>query len=465
MTGLLRDFALALGIVGYAVKKRLRTGSWGAGVMARSGRIAGLQRRASGPRILVHGVSVGETHALEPFVDALAASPLAPDVVVSASTATGFERARRIHAGRREVVRFPLDFTWMAGRFLDGVRPELVVLGELELWPSFLAACGGRGIPVCVVNGRLSERSYRGYRRCAPLARRMFRRLAWVSAQTEVYRDRFVALGVPEDRVVVGGSLKWDAALKEPDVEAVEGLARALGIDRDRPLIVAGSTGPGEEEVLVRGLPEGCQLLLAPRRPERWDEVAALVPGMVRRSGGRGMGRETGKDAGGMTEYAQGMSEYDQSMRVGGQGMYSDGNVISSGHGQGHDDGRPGGAERPSVFLLDTIGELPAAYLLADAAFVGRSLVQMGGSNPLEAVAPGKPAVIGPHHENFAGVVAELVAEGGLVVSEDPMAVIAGWLEDPVAALAVVAGGRVALERNRGSAERAVGGVVSVFSR
>ena len=412
MTGLLRDFLLAVGLVGYAVKKRLRIGSWSGGLRDRSGRVGSLERRAEGPRILVHGVSVGETHALEPFVEALAASPIAPDVVVSASTATGFERAARIHAGRREVVRFPLDFTRMVGRFLDGVRPELVVLAELELWPSFLAACARRGIPVCVVNGRLSERSYRGYRRWRPLARRMFRRLAWVSAQTEVYRDRFVALGVPADRVVVGGSLKWDAALKEPDAGEAEALAEALGIDRERPLIVAGSTGPGEEEVLLRGLPGGCQLLLAPRRPERWDEVAGLVPGMRRRSGG-----------GGMEEYAQGMSEYDMCMREGGQSMRGDGYGESS------------------VFLLDTLGELPAAYLLADAVFVGRSLIPMGGSNPLEPVALGKPAVIGPYHENFAGVVDELVAAGGLVVSEDPMAVIAGWLEDPGAAQGVVAGG------------------------
>lgn len=460
MTGLLRDFALAVGIGAYTVRKRLRTGSWGAGAGARGGRVAGLERRAPGPRILVHGVSVGETHALEPFVDALAASSLAPDVVVSASTATGFERARRIHGGRREVVRFPLDFTWMVARFLDGVRPELVVLGESELWPSFLAACGRRGIPVCVVNGRLSDRSYRGYRRWSLLARPMFRRLARVSAQTEAYRDRFVALGVPSDGVVVGGSLKWDAALKEPDVEEAEGLAKALGIDRERPLIVAGSTGPGEEEVLVRGLPEGCQLLLAPRRPERWDEVAELVPGMVRRSAAG----EGGGGHGGMTEYDQGMRQDGQGMRVGGRSMHGDGNGFQEGCGRGHDDGRPGRAEPAEVFLLDTIGELPAAYLLADAVFVGRSLVPMGGSNPLEAVASGKPTVIGPHHENFAGVVAELVAEGGLVVSEDPMAVIAGWLEDPVAVLAVVAGGRVALERNRGSAERAVGVVGGALS-
>ena len=464
MTGPLRDFALALGLVVYAVKKRLQTGSWGTGVRARNGRVGGLRRRATGPRILVHGVSVGETHALEPFVDVLAASPLAPDVVVSASTATGFERAVRIHECRREVVRFPLDFTWMAARFLDGVRPELVVLAELELWPSFLAACARRGIPVCVVNGRLSERSYRGYRRWGPLSRRMFRRLAWVSAQTEVYRDRFVALGVAVDRAVVGGSLKWDAALKKPDAGEAEALAEALGIDRDRPLIVAGSTGPGEEEVLLRGLPDGCQLLLAPRRPERWDEVAGMVAGMPRRSGGGGVG-------GGMKEYSQSMREGGQDMRGGGKRMRGDGKINEGdgkrmrrdGHGHGENRVRRRTAEPPSVFLLDTIGELPAAYLLADAVFVGRSLVPMGGSNPLEPVALGKPVVIGPHHENFAGVVAELVAAGGLVVSEDPMAVIAGWLEDPVAALGVVAGGRGALERNRGSAERAVGGVVGVL--
>lgn len=437
MTGLLRDLALALGLVFYAAKKRVRPGGWSAGVRDRGGRVGELARRAPGPRILVHGVSVGETHALEPFVDALAASPLAPDVVVSASTATGFERSRRIHAGRREVVRFPLDFTWMAARFLDGVRPDLVVLAELELWPSFLAECGRRGIPVCVVNGRLSARSYRGYRRWRPFVRRMFRRLAWVSAQTGVYRDRFVELGVPSGRAVVGGSLKWDAALKVPRAGEAEALAAALGIDRDRPLIVAGSTGPGEEEVLLRGLPGECQLLLAPRRPERWDEVATLVPGMPRRSGWGGVGGRGGGMGGG----GQDMLEGGRVMLEGGQGIRGDGNV----------------------FLLDTIGELSAAYLLADAVFVGRSLVPLGGSNPLEPVALGKPAVIGPWHENFAGVVAELVAAGGLVVSEDPMAVIAGWLEDPAAALEMVEGAREALERNRGSAEKAAAGAAGLL--
>ena len=414
MTGQLRDLALCVGLAAYGVRKRLETGSWRADLTTRNGTVGDLVRQAPGPRILVHGVSVGETNALEPFVEALAASRSRPDVVVSTSTATGFERARRIHAGRREVVRFPLDFTWMVNRFLDAVRPDLVVLAELELWPTFMAACTRRQIPLCVVNGRLSERSFRGYRGGRALARQLFRRLDLVVAQTETYRARFVALGTPADCVVVGGNLKWDAARRDPDPALAAVLAAQLGIDRSRPLIVAGSTGPGEEDALLRSLPHGCQLLLAPRNPDRWDEVAALVPGMPRRSEGRTSGAT----------------------------------------------GNP-----PRVFILDTLGELAAAYLLADAVFVGRSLAPMGGSNPIEPVALGKPAVIGPHHENFAGVVAELVREGGLAVSAEPMAVIEAWLGDEAARKAVVAGGARALERNRGSAARAAGRVLGVVGR
>ena len=403
MTGLLRDLALGLGLAAYATKQRLRTGSWRDDLRTRNGLVRRVTRRAPGPRILVHGVSVGETHALQPLVEVLAASPAAPDVVVSASTATGHERARVIHAPGREVVRYPLDFTWMANRFLDRVRPALVVLGELELWPSFLAACARRRIPVAVVNGRLSERSFQGYRRWRALVRPMFRQLALVSAQTETYRDRFVALGVPAERAVVGGSLKWDAAARDPDPARAAALATALGIDADRPVVVAGSTGPGEEEALLRGLPEGWQLLLAPRDPARWEQVARLVPGMPRRSRKR-VG--AGRDAGGA----------------------------------------------PRVFLLDTLGELPTAYLLAEAVFVGRSLAPMGGSNPLEAVALDKPVVTGPHHEHFAGVVAELEREGGVVVSAEPMEVIRRWIADPNAAATVREGARRAMARHRGVA-------------
>ena len=370
-----------------------------------------MPRRAAGPRILIHGVSVGEVNALEPLVRALAAAPAAPDVVVSTSTETGAERARRLHEGRREVVRFPLDFRWMVERFLDATSPDLIVLGELELWPSFLRACARRGIPSCVVNGRLSRKSFRGYRAFRPLIGGMFARLALVAAQTERYRERFVTLGVPRERTCVIDSLKWDAARRPPSEGAARRIADALGIDRTRPLVVAGSTGPGEEQALVRdllkgrGWPPGCQLLLAPRDPGRWDEVAGLVDGMPRRSEAAAGARAADRRAGPFGRAAEPMRT-----------------AIHP--------GRVEAAGRPRVFLLDTIGELAAAYRLADAVFVGRSLALGGragrwraaprGSNPLEAVALGKPTVIGPHHENFAGVVADLARTGGIAVSAKP---------------------------------------------
>ena len=419
MTGRLRDLVVAAGYLAFAVRRRLRTGRWRSGGRALNGVPGELRRRAPGPRILVHGVSVGETNALVPLVDALAGSGAEPDVVVSASTRTGVERARQLHGHAREVVRFPLDLTWMVNRFLNAVRPDLVVLAELDLWPTFMAACARREIPVCIVNGRLSARSFRGYRAWRPFVRPMFSRLALVVAQTEVYRKRFTALGVAESRAVVGGSLKWDAAVREPDPEAARALAAALRIDTRTPLIVAGSTGPGEEATLIRGLPDGFQLLLAPRHPERWDEVAALVPGMMRRS--EAPGAVPAKRA-------------------------------------------PPPTPGPPVFLLDTIGELATAYTLADAVFVGRSLTPMGGSNPLEPIAAGKPTVIGPHHEHFEDIVTTLSAAGALAVSGEPMRVIAQWVGDATTRKAVVRAGRRALAAHRGAAARTARLVVRILA-
>lgn len=416
--GRLRDLVVGAGYLAFAASQRLRTGRWRSDARTRNGAVGEPGRRAPGPRILVHGVSVGETNALVPLVEALADSAAVPDVVVSASTSTGFERARQLHRDRREVVRFPLDLTWMVNRFLDAVRPDAVVLAELELWPTFMSACARRGIPVAVVNGRLSARSFRGYRVWRPFVRPMFSRLSLVVAQTDVYRARFVELGVPGRRAVVGGSLKWDAARKEPDAAASRALASALGIDGGKPLIVAGSTGPGEEAALIRELPHGCQLLLAPRNPDRWDEVAALVPGMRRRS--KPPDSPPGSDA-------------------------------------------PPPTPDPPVFLLDTIGELTTAYVLADAVFVGRSLAPMGGSNPLEPVAAGKPTVIGPHHEHFEDIVTTLSAAGALEVSDEPMRVIAKWIRDSAARKAVVRAGSRALSAQRGVSARTAGLVLGIL--
>ncbi len=351
------------------------------------------------PTVLVHGVSVGEVAATRRLVDRLADRAR---VVVSSTTDTGMARALSLYGTRHPVVRYPLDLSWMVRRFLDAVRPDAVVLVELEVWPNLVAECTRRGVPVCVVNGRLSASSHRGYARVRRWVRPIFRQLAAVGAQNATYARRFAALGVPRDRVRVTDTMKWDISGRpSPDPSASGALATALGLDRTRPLVVAGSTGPGEERKLIAARPSGAQLLLVPRRPERFDAVAALHPGIRRRS-----------------------------------------------------DPRSGDSASADIFLLDAMGELETAYGLADVAIVGRSFTPMGGSDPIPPVAAGCATVVGPHHENFSDVVSALEADGGIVVTASPMAAAARLIEDAQARRRMARNGRRVIEEHRGASAR-----------
>lgn len=326
----------------------------------RLGKIEALGSK-SRPRILLHGVSVGEVNALRDLV------PILTDhaqVIVSASTDTGIKRATDLF-GPALVRRYPLDFSRSVARFLDAVQPDAVALCELELWPNFMHACQQRSIPVGVINGRLSQRSFKGYCRARFLLHKTFARLTFAAVQDQVYADRFVHMGVPAAAVHITGTMKWDTAKLTDDVPESIPLAQALGIDRTRPLIVAGSTGPGEEALLHEACPPGVQLLCAPRKPERFDEAAQALPGCSRRS------RST-------TPTTPGTSQH--------------------------------------RFLLDTIGELRAAYALADIAVVGRSFGNLHGSDPIEPVALGRPTIIGPRYGDFTAVVNALKDAGGLQV-------------------------------------------------
>jgi 3-deoxy-D-manno-octulosonic-acid transferase len=288
-----------------------------------------------------------------------AANP-APDVVISATTDTGTARARDVFGARHAVVRYPFDGSWMVDRFLDRVRPDLVALCELELWPNFVAACARRGIPVVVVNGRLSERSFGRYRLARPVLSGTFGRVEAALVQTEDYAARFRALGVPRGRVFVTGTMKWDTARIADDVPGAAELADELGIDRARPLVVAGSTAPEEHVLLRAAVPKGVQLLCAPRKPEWFDRAAADLPGCARRSR-----RERGS--------------------------------------------------RDGLFLLDTIGELRQAYALADVVVIGRSFGQLHGSDPMEPAALGKAVVAGPRMGDFRESVLALQRANAMV--------------------------------------------------
>lgn len=375
------------------------------------------------PRVMLHAVSVGEAAALRKLVPMLVDA--GAEVVVSCTTDTGLARAQTLYAGCAHVVRFPLDASWSVRRFLDAIDPDVVGLVELELWPNFIKQCAHRKIPVAVVNGRLSERSFKGYRKISRWMRSSFASLAAAAVQDSVYAERFKAMGTPEDRVVVSGSMKFDAASIADRVEGQDELAAAMGIDPDRPLVVAGSTGPGEEAMLHAvceeagsGIPGGVQLLCAPRRPERFEEAALALPGCVRRSDGQGD-------------------------RISGR------------------------------FLLDTIGELAAAYALADVVVVGRSFPEktqrrerrtgregvggLGGSDPIEPIALGKPTIFGPDSTNFQDVVSGFVRVSGMVQVRDSAELgeqIRLILEDSEAAETMAQRGRGWIREQQGASSR-----------
>lgn len=385
----------------------LRSGKWRTDWKGRFGKTPVLPEDPR-PTILLHGVSVGEINATRDLVARLSdPQGSALRVVVSTTTNTGFDRAQELYQHSHPVVRFPFDFSWMVGRFLDRLQPRVVALMELEVWPNLAQECRRRGIPLVVINGRLSDSSFGTYRWARRWVSPMFKDLAAVAAQTEEYAQRFRELGTPPDRVTVTDTMKWDTVRLEDEVPGASALREAMGIDPNRPLVVAGSTGPGEEEQLIRNRPPGVQLLLVPRKPERFDEVARLAPGIVRRS------------------------------------LRRDGTAAAAGVASSGD-----------LFLLDTMGELTKAYALADVAFVGRSLVPLGGSDPIEPVALGKPTMVGPRHENFRDVVGALVSGGGILVTDRPMEKVGELLADPESAKTMADAGREVIRLRQGATER-----------
>ena len=262
----------------------LRTGKWRTDWKGRFGKAPDLPEDPR-PTLLLHGVSVGEINATRELVNQISRSR-SPEVrlIISATTNTGFDRAKELYGEEHPVVRFPFDFSWMVGRFLDRLKPDVVALMELEVWPNLAQECRSRGTSLVVVNGRLSESSFGTYRWARAWVRPMFDSLTAVAAQTEEYAQRFLELGTPADRVTVTDNMKWDTVRLVDEVEGTAEMAFAMGIDPNRPLVVAGSTGPGEEALLIRSRPENVQLMLVPRKPERFEEVGRLLPGIVRRS-------------------------------------------------------------------------------------------------------------------------------------------------------------------------------------
>ncbi|MEQ6887068.1 lipid IV(A) 3-deoxy-D-manno-octulosonic acid transferase [Halomonas sp. CS7] len=326
--------------------------------------------------IWLHCASVGEVQAARPLIAALGERWPDYRLVVTTMTATGAERVLALAgspgkertAGEVSHHFVPLDFPGAARRFVDRLRPALAIFFETELWPNLLAACDRAAVPVAVVNGRLSPGAFRGYRRLGPLMRDALSHVRWLAAKSAADAERFHALGMPAECSEVVGSLKFDLAVDDETREVSERLRARLG---RRPVWVAGSTHPGEDEQLLAAharlrthLP-GALLVLVPRHPRRFEAVAELSAraglSVSRRSRGEWPGDDT------------------------------------------------------AVYLGDTMGELLALYGAADLAFVGGSLVPIGGHNLLEPAALGVPVLTGPELANFLDV-AEVMREAEALI-------------------------------------------------
>lgn len=398
------------------------------------------------PCVWIHAVSLGEVNATRSLVAEIERRLPAFEIVISATTDTGYAAAVKLY-GPKHIFRFPLDFSFVVRRTLDRIRPDAIILIELEVWPNLAALACSRAIPIGIANGRLtSERSMRRFRWpvIRTIARKMFSSLDWVAAQNKTYADRFIELGVCRDRVSVSGTMKYDTAVIAERVTGDEALATSLDIDSDRPLLVAGSTGPGEEEMLLsafgrmRETRPGLQLAIIPRKPERFDEVSRLIES-------RGYAcRRRSQCPDLLGEEARVMQRQRRAAEVEERRTES----------QAEDD------KIPIVLLGDTMGELRKFYALADVAFVGRSLVPMGGSDVMEVAGLATPMCFGPHMENFTDVADALRRANAAVQVESAdelISAIERLLDDPDRAKAMGHRAQGVVRENVGATSAIVG--------
>jgi 3-deoxy-D-manno-octulosonic-acid transferase len=337
---------------------------------------------------------------------------------------------------RVTVIRYPLDFSSAIARVLDRLRPSAVALMELEVWPNFLQHCARRGIPVVLLNGRLTEKSFRNYRRARPLVRAMFHRLARICAQEDIYARRFIELGAQPDRVEVTGTMKFDTAPVGDHVDGDTELAAAVGLHpADEPIWVCGSTGPGEESVVLDAYAEllkkhpNLRLVISPRKPERFDEVARLIEscgyGLIRRRDSLSVVR----------------------------GPWSE--------EKKHEQRTTDNGQRTTVILGDTMGELRKFYSLAAVVFVGRTLLDLGpsqhGSDMIEPTALGKPVIVGPFTGNFAEPMRQFRAAHAVVEITQPdmlASAVANLLTDSKTAATLARAAQQVVRDHRGATAR-----------
>ena len=373
------------------------------------------------PVIWLHCVSVGEARAAQSLVRALLDKFPSSQLVVSTTTVTGQKVAKEIFRGQASAVfYFPIDWAWTVRRALRAIRPSVVLIMETELWPRLFRECRRKQIPVALVNGRISDKSFRRYKWIRGFIQRVLNDLTLAAMQSPEDAKRISELGLRNDRVVVSGNLKFDSANIALDQALTSELRGRFNFSGSKPLILAASTHGPEEEVLLDALKKirvphpAARMLFAPRHPERFQEVA----GLIARSG---------------LNWAR------RSEPASPQDVNCD------------------------VVLLDTIGELGATYSLADVVFVGGSIAPHGGHNVLEPAAQGLCTITGPYTHNFSWITKAMLDEQALIqIPESPdfagelASVMQQLLSDPNRRREIGGRAKAVCQNNQGATEKTI---------
>ena len=376
--------------------------------------------------IWIHAVSVGEVLTARALLEELRERYPRHRIFLSTTTITGHQVARNNLQYLDEVFYFPFDFGFIVRRTLRLVKPRLFIMMETELWPNLLRACRDAGVKTLLVNGRISSRSYPRYRLARPFFRHVLLHVDRFCMQSEESARRIVEIGADPTRVVVTGSLKFDS-LEAPGVSTAidrgrNRVLRYFRVSADRPVIIAASTLKGEEEPLleafgrIRATRPTALLIIAPRKPERFDDVERLA-------------KRAGWNVARRTELPV--------------------------------DADP----RHDIIVLDTIGELAQLFQVGTVVFVGGSLVDAGGHNILEPAVFGKPILFGPHMQNFAEIAHAFLDKGAAVQVHDSRALETSLLElldDPVRRAGLGAAARALVEANRGARGRTLAAIAQL---
>jgi 3-deoxy-D-manno-octulosonic-acid transferase len=385
--------------------------------------------------IWLHAVSVGEVNAAKTIIDEMQKKFSNYEIVISTTTDTGFARANNLFGKNLAVFYFPFDFSWVVRRAFRRINPSLCLLMELEVWPNFVHIAQKLNTPVIVVNGRISDKSFSRYKIIKPVATKIFSKVGLILAQTHEYAERFKKLGCPDEKVIVTGSLKYDTAQITDKVDGADILAVQLNIGSDR-LWVAGATGNDEEKILLEVYHElkqhddfkNLRLVIVPRKPERFDEVAELI-------------KKSGFE---LIRFSQ---------------------VKNQAEGKSSIEHRASSNE--FVVLGDTMGDLRKFYSLATVIFVGRSLVPMGGSDMMEAAALGKCTIFGPYAFNFKHTVDALIKDNGAIMvnnKQELLQTMRKCLNEPDYADKIARNGREVIKKNQGATAKTIEQIAKFFN-